>query len=97
MQIQLKLSAVLLALALQVASVAVAPDSVAHELKRQSYNDCFNEGYETGVSAGCNAVRKRTLGDVTPRSFSCSGAVAAAYNKGFQDGFQSGYDTCFNS
>ncbi|KAJ6487429.1 hypothetical protein C8R47DRAFT_1216203 [Mycena vitilis] len=99
MQIQINISALLLALAtqvMQVTSVALDSDSVVHVSKRQSFNDCFNEGYETGVAAGCGAVGERTLGDVTP-SFACNGGLAAAYNEGYNDGFQVGYNQCFNS
>ncbi|KAJ7572972.1 hypothetical protein C8J56DRAFT_1067321 [Mycena floridula] len=72
--------------------------------KRSTFDDCFNEGFQDGEIAGCNAAsngggcspirRQEELpAELQPR-LECNGDLANAFNEGFNSGFNDGFNKC---
>ncbi|KAJ7588987.1 hypothetical protein C8J56DRAFT_1078293 [Mycena floridula] len=72
--------------------------------KRSTFDDCFNEGFQDGEIAGCNAASNgggcspiRRQGELPaelqPR-LECNGDLANAFNEGFNSGFNDGFNKC---
>ncbi|KAJ7574120.1 hypothetical protein C8J56DRAFT_1065108 [Mycena floridula] len=96
---QFKFSAFLLATVLATTSVIASPVVEATAMTERSVrDDCFNEGFEDGEAAGCNAAsngRRRELPVELQRRLSCTGTNGDAFNQGFNEGFNDGFNKCF--
>ncbi|KAJ7613276.1 hypothetical protein DFH06DRAFT_1307949 [Mycena polygramma] len=108
MQIQLKPSALLLVLAMRVASRAVSSRSAVHVSQRSVTEDCTLQGNAAGWAPGCNSAqarRRRQVFDsaeskreLEARNVVCNTTpdLNAAWNVGWRGGFNEAFNMCSN-